>query len=110
MYKKGVINLVPIFHVIIPVILGLLIAFIDKKFILNKKIKPIGVCFAVSIIYHLVLAINTSSKSEIYLIGVLFVWNSTLIIIGYKLFIYFFKNSLISSILSLFEEFFGGKK
>ncbi|MBU5455401.1 hypothetical protein [Caproiciproducens sp. MSJ-32] len=90
MFKEAGVNLVPILHVIIPITLGILTAYVYNRYLSNKKIKGMLACFSVSFLYHFILSFFTASRDEMLIIWVLFVWNSTLIVMSYKLFSYIY--------------------
>lgn len=84
MYKDGILNLVPI-------ILGLVIGFICGKFTSRKTIYSFIISIIISMGYLAVITFYTSSKNETQLLVILFIWNSTLIFILNKIYLYFYQ-------------------
>ena len=91
MYKEGVWNLVPILYIFIPIALGLGTGIILKKLALSKVIYSIIISIVTSICYLSIISFYTSSKNEIQLLTILFIWNSILIFIFNKIYLYFYK-------------------
>ena len=91
MYKEGAWNLVPILYIFIPIALGLGTGIILKKLALSKVIYSIIISIVTSICYLSIISFYTSSKNEIQLLTILFIWNSILIFIFNKIYLYFYK-------------------
>ena len=91
MYKEGAWNLVPILYIFIPIALGLGTGIILKKLALSKVIYSIIISIVTSIFYLSIISFYTSSKNEIQLLTILFIWNSILIFIFNKIYLYFYK-------------------
>lgn len=87
--NKNLINLVPILHVIIPIILGILSGVICKKINFIKTKQQLITSVIVCIIYLAIITFYTSSQNETQLLIILFIWNSILIFISNKISIYF---------------------
>lgn len=87
--NKDLINLVPILHLIIPVILGVLSGVICKKINFTKTIQQLVTSVIVCIIYLTIITFYTSSQNETQLLIILFIWNSILIFISNKISLYF---------------------
>lgn len=88
MYKDAI-NLVPILHFFIPIILGTLVGCICKNFNLIKTTYQIIISIIICIIYLAIIAFYTSSQNETQLLIILFIWNSILIFISNKIYLYF---------------------
>ena len=83
MHKEEIINVVPILYFIVPILLGLVTGFIIKKFTFQKiVIYSLLASISISIVYLIILSfIFQSTKSEVQLFSILFIWNLILIFI-----------------------------
>ena len=92
MYKEGILNLIPILYFIVPIILGLAIGFICYKFFERKTLYSLIISVVISLIYMIGISLfNKSSKDEILLFIIMFIWNSILICISSIIYLYFNK-------------------